>query len=108
MASGDELLKNYSHIALSGTTETTVSAGHTYTLLSVTWNEQAGVAETFALYIDTDGSGADCFIYLDQNLPAKATFVHNDRIVVTAGQKIGITASSGNTDVFVSYLDQEL
>ena len=53
MASGDELLKNYSHIALSGTTETTVAAGHTYTLLSVTWNEQAGAAETFALYIDT-------------------------------------------------------
>ena len=108
MASGDELLKNFSLIALSGTTETTVSAGHTYTIISITLNEQAGAAETFAIYVDTDGSGADCFVYLDHNLPAKATFVHNDKIVLTAGQKLGVTASSGNTDVFVSYLDQEL
>jgi hypothetical protein len=108
MASGDELLKNFSLIALSGTTETTVTAGHTYTIISITLNEQAGAAETFAIYVDTDGSGADCFIYLDHVLPAKATFVHNDKIVLTAGQKLGITASTGNTDVFVSYLDQEL
>ena len=108
MASGDETLKNFSLIALSGTTETTVTAGHTYTIISITLNEQAGAAETFAIYVDTDGSGADCFVYLDHTLPAKATFVHNDKMVLTAGQKLGITASSGNTDVLVSYLDQEL
>ena len=108
MASGDELLKNFSLIALSGTTETTVTAGHTYTILSITLNEQAGNPETFAIYVDTTGSGADCWIYLDHDLPAKETFVHNDKIVLTAGQILGITASSGDTDVFVSYLDQEL
>jgi hypothetical protein len=108
MASGDELLKNFSLIALSGTTETTVTAGHTYTVISITLCEQAGNDETFAIYVDTSGSGADTFLYLDQSLPAKSTFVHSDKIVLTAGQILGVTASSGNTDVLVSYLDQEL
>ena len=40
--------------------------GHTYTILSITFCEEAGAAETFDLYIDDDGGGTDYYIYKAQ------------------------------------------
>ena len=117
MASGDELLKNHSINALNGTSgtgnanyELAVTTGHTFTVLSFTINERAGNAETFSTYVDTSNNngGTDLYIYTDQDLPAKGTFEHTSKIVLTAGQRIGFVASSGDCDVWVSYLDQEL
>ena len=59
------------------------------------------------MYVDTDGSGADAYIYKGQALPGGATFIHSDKIVLTTGQKLGFVASSGqDIDVFTSYLEQ--
>ena len=87
----------------------TVTAGHTYTVLSVTICETAGAAETFNLLIDDGGGGSDTYIYHTQALGANETFVHNDRIVMEATDHLSIiTASTSNIDVCVSYLLQTL
>jgi len=84
------------------------ASGHTYTVLSITICETAGAAETFDLYIDDGDAGTDHYIYKDQAIGAKETFVHNDRIVLEGTDMLGIVASSGDLDVVVSYLDQTL
>ena len=81
--------------------------GHTYTILSITFCETAGAAETFDLYIDDGGGGTDYEIYSDQPLGANQTFEHTGRIVLVDEDHLcAATASSANVDVVVSYLDQ--
>ena len=81
--------------------------GHTYTILSITFCETAGAAETFDLYIDDDGGGTDYEIYSDQALAANATFEHTSKFVIEDEDHLcAATASSANVDVVVSYLDQ--
>ena len=84
-------------------------SGHTYTILSITFCETAGAAETFDLYIDDDGGGTDYEIYSDQALAANATFEHTTKFVMEETDHLcAATASSANVDVVVSYLDQTL
>ena len=84
-------------------------SGHTYTILSITFCETAGAAETFDLYIDDDGGGTDYEIYSDQALAANATFEHTTKFVIEGTDHLcAATASSANVDVVVSYLDQTL
>ena len=81
--------------------------GHTYTILSITFCEEAGAAETFDLYIDDDGGGTDYYIYKAQPLGANQTFEHTGRIIITDTDHLcAITGGSANVDVVVSYLDQ--
>ncbi len=87
----------------------TVGAGKTVTVLSVTICETAGAAETFNLLIDDGGGGSDTYIYHTQALGANETFVHNDRIALEATDVLsGITATSADIDVVITYLDQTL
>jgi len=81
--------------------------GHTYTILSVIVTETAGAAETFDLYIDENGGGTDFELLSDQALAANATFVFNDKFVMTDTDHLcAATASSANVDIVVSFLDQ--
>ena len=81
--------------------------GHTYTVLSITLCETAGVAETFDLFIQDDGGATDYEIYSDQALAANETFEHTGRIVLTnEDHLVAKCASSASVDVVVSYLDQ--
>ena len=85
------------------------ASGHTYTILSITFTETAGAAETFDLYIDDDGGGTDYEIYSDQALAANATFEHTTKFVIEGTDHLcAATADSANVDVVVSYLDQTL
>ena len=82
-------------------------SGHTYTILSITFCETAGNAETFDLYIDDDGGGTDYEIYSDQALGANETFEHTGRIVLEDEDHLcATTGSSAVVDVVVTYLDQ--
>ena len=84
-------------------------SGHTYTIISITFTETAGAAETFDLYIDDNGGGTDYEIYSDQALAANATFEHTTKFVIEGTDHLcAATASSANVDVVVSYLDQTL
>ena len=84
-------------------------SGHTYTVLSITFCETAGAAETVDLYIDDDGGGTDYEILSDQALGANETFEYTGRIVLEGTDHLcAATASSAVVDVVVSYLDQTL
>ena len=81
--------------------------GHTYTILSITFCETAGAAETFDLYIDDGGGGTDFEILSDQALGANETFEYTGRIVLEDTDHLcAATGGSANVDVVVSYLDQ--
>ena len=106
-----EVMKRKTVTAMTNSENTllTAAAGHTYTILNITLCETAGVAETFDLYLDPLGGSADTEIYSDQALAANATFEHTTRLVMEATDVLyGITASSANVDVVISYLDQTL
>ena len=84
-------------------------SGHTYTILSITFCETAGAAETFDLFIDDGGAGTDYEIYSDQALGANETFEHTTKFVLEGTDHLcAATASSAAVDVVVSYLDQTL
>ena len=94
-------LTDSEHVLINGTN------GHTYTVLSITFCETAGAAETFDLFIDDDGGGTDYEIYSDQAIGANETFEHTGRIVLLDEDHLcAATASSAAVDVVVSYLDQ--
>ena len=81
--------------------------GHTYTILSITFCETAGAAETVDLYIDDDGGGTDYEILSDQAVAANETFEYTGRIVLLDTDHLcAATASGADVDVVVSYLDQ--
>jgi len=81
--------------------------GHTYTILSITFCETAGAAETVDLYIDDDGGGTDYEILSDQALAANETFEYTGRIVLLDTDHLcAATANGADVDVVVSYLDQ--
>ena len=82
-------------------------SGHTYTILSITFCETAGNAETFDLFIDDGGGGTDYEIYSDQAIGANETFEHNSRLVIVdEDHLVAKCASAASVDVVVSYLDQ--
>jgi len=84
-------------------------SGHTYTVLSITFCETAGVAETFDLFIQDDGGATDYEIYSDQALGANETFEHTGRIIIEATDHLTAkTASAATVHAVVSYLDQTL
>ena len=83
--------------------------GHTYTVLSITLCETAGVAETFDLYVRDDAGANDYEIYSDQALGANETFEHTSRIVLMTTDVLSAKlGSTGDVDVVISYLDQTL
>ena len=108
--SGIEVLK-VAHIAGVTNSENVLINGvanHIYTILSITVCETAGAAETFDLYIDDDGGGTDYEILSDQSISANATFVWNDKLVLSGTDHLCmITASAANIDVVISYIDQD-
>ena len=94
-------LTDSEHVLINGVN------GHTYTILSITFCETAGAAETFDLFIDDDGGGTDYEIYSDQALSANSTFEHTSKFVIEdEDHLVAKTASSAAVDVVVSYLDQ--
>ena len=87
----------------------TAASGHTYTILNISVCETGGADETFDLYLDPLGGSNDTYIYKAQALASNATFEHTTRIVMEATDVLyGITASSADVDVVISYLDQTL
>jgi hypothetical protein len=94
-------LTDSEHVLINGVN------GHTYTILSITFCETAGNAETFDLFIDDGGGGTDYEIYSDQAIGANETFEHNSRLVlVDEDHLVARCASAAAVDVVVSYLDQ--
>jgi hypothetical protein len=109
--SGTEVLKrDYVHGSSGAwTTVITGAANHIYTVLSVTFTEQAGNAEYIGLRVDISAAGSNqIYIISDSTLiPGYGAFVWNDRIVLTGTDKLEVYSSVGNVDIYVSYIDQD-
>tara|TARA_B100001013_G_C24562629_1_gene423117 strand:- start:337 stop:687 length:351 start_codon:yes stop_codon:yes gene_type:complete len=108
--SGTEVLKMDPY-TVTGTTDTVIlngAANHIYTIISITVCETAGAAETFDLFVDSDGGGTDYEILSDQALGANKTFIFNDRLVLSGADELNFKlASAGDVDILVSYIDQD-
>tara|TARA_R100000306_G_C4337334_1_gene123430 strand:- start:431 stop:763 length:333 start_codon:yes stop_codon:yes gene_type:complete len=86
------------------------ASSKTMTVISISLCETAGNAETFSIWrTDLDGSSNVFYIYHTQTLGAKATFIHNDKIVLGATSELwcGSPSASADIDVKVSYLEQD-
>ena len=114
MASGDELLKVATHLGSANNMSTaqtllTAGSGKTVTIISMSLCETAGADETYDVYIDL-ASGDNTYLYLEQSLPSKSTFIHNDKIILEANDHLDVhvNGDGGDIDVIISYLEQEL
>ena len=101
------------HTAAVGSAVLDGAASKTYTILSVSiCNTHASDEEIFSMFCTTSGKGTPIYIYKSQSLPAKSTFIHNDKIVLLASEELWVEYATDvdNTDgvhVIVSYLDQD-
>ena len=81
---------------------------HTYTIMSISICERAGAAEAFNLFIKDDDGNDDYYIYDSQSLPASATFIHSDKLILLKTDVLTIQFDSAATaHVVISYLDQD-
>jgi len=84
----------------------------TYTILSISLcNLHTTADETFDMYCTTANEGTPRYVYKLQSLPALATFIHSDKIVLTSEEELWVASASDpddtlGIDVIVSYLVQ--
>tara|TARA_R100000808_G_scaffold5549_1_gene16814 strand:+ start:177 stop:521 length:345 start_codon:yes stop_codon:yes gene_type:complete len=106
--SGTEVLKVAKVHAMSSgaTTLITGVANHIYTVLSINFTNMSGSDESIDLYV-TEGS--DTYMLLRETpIADKATFMYNDKFVLSGAQTLKANlATSGDCDVWVSYIDQD-
>ena len=78
-------------------------------ILSISFNERSGGAENIEMYVDVDDSGTTVNLLTNQALASNATFVWNDRLVLTETDELFVKmAATTNVDVYCSYIDQQL
>ena len=109
--SGTEVLKRGT-FTVTDTTDTKILDGvanHVYTVISIVITETAGAAETFGLFLDPSAAGTDYeIISLATAIAADATFIFNDRLVLSGTDELNFKAGgSCNIDIVISYIDQD-
>jgi hypothetical protein len=109
--SGTEVLKRGT-FAITNNSNTKILDGvadHIYTVLSIIITETAGNAETFGLFLDASAGGTNYeIISFATALPGDATFVFNDRLVLTGTDELNFKAGgSCAISVVISYIDQD-
>jgi hypothetical protein len=89
-----------------GTSSTT-----SFTILSILLCNRDTSAHTFNLYISDMapnhiGNDAPLYLYQTQPLPALATFIHNDKLIMMNEERLVLTTSGGtNVNIHISYLE---
>lgn len=106
----DTLKNKFSVEASANTSEAvsdTVAANEVDTILSISiCNTHASTDTTIDLFIDP-ASGSNSYIYLNQSLPAKSTFVHNSKIILKEGDVLYFqTSAAVSCQIVTSYLHQ--
>ena len=103
--SGTEVLKRGT-FTVTDTTDTKILDGvanHVYTVISIV------ITETFGLFLDPSAAGTDYeIISLATAIAADATFIFNDRLVLSGTDELNFKAGgSCNIDIVISYIDQD-
>ena len=107
---GTEVLRRYYASTQSAAWVVMINgvAGHIYSLLSLTIAETSNTPEDIGLRIMIDGS-TECTIIEagGEVLPAKGTFIWNDKLVLTGTDQLEVYVSTGDMDIYCSYIDQD-
>mgnify|MGYP003153431247 CR=1 FL=1 len=91
----------------SATTVLTAGSGATITILSVALCNAANDDETFDMWVVPASTSDLIYHYKDQSIPSKATFIHNDKIIMLTGDVLRFqTASASDIDIYISHLTQ--
>jgi len=87
----------------------TVPTNHIYTIISIiVCNNTANDVTANKIIIDPDGGTYGEMVIFEQAINSKETFVVNEKIVLSSGDKLYVTNASANTlNVLVSYIDQD-
>ena len=103
--SGTEVLKRVTVIQ-SNTSSTILTgvANHIYTILTVNFQDQQGVANT--IHLGAHNGSAQMYFVAGQAVPAGGTFVYNDKIVLEGDDYLTVYNSSTAGHWWVSYIDQ--
>ena len=84
-------------------------ANHIYTVLSIIWSNKNSSDEAIHLYVDPDLGGTDLYLFHTQSVPGDATYIFNDKFVITETDKLHSAATSAaDFDVWITYIDQQL
>ena len=109
-AVGTEILRRSFKVGLTNSGYKIIDgagSGYQYTLLTITFCENAGNAELLNMKIATEASGNDVFLLDAQPLGAKETFVWNDKIMLWGTDELNIYLSAaGDVDVYCTYIEQ--
>jgi len=110
-SAGTEILRR-SHANItasaSNTTLLTGVANYTYTVISIVFNNVSSTdAEEINLWVSADSS-TDVSLMKEFELPAKGTFVWNDKIMLSDTDKllVRLAGGTGDVDVLVTYIEQ--
>jgi len=95
-------------MATVGTATYTVPANHIITVISIIFIERDGENDHNFRLVAHNGS-SDIYFLNAQTIDADKTFVWNDKIVLTAGDKLQVCmgSSNGSMDAYCSYIDQD-
>ena len=111
--SGTEVLKKAFKAGLSSSVEKLIDgvANHIYTVLSVSFQETGGAAETINMYIyqgATNDATNKVELLRNESLPSENTFIYSDKFVLVGTDELLVqTGASANVDVWCSYIDQD-
>ena len=94
-------------MATTGTDTYDVPDHHIITVISIVFNEQGSADGKQFRLVAHDGANPIYLLYKEP-ISNAGTFVWNDRIVLTAGDKLQFNMeASGAMDAYCSYIDQD-
>ena len=104
--SGSERLRRATIHALNNDTQTILTgvAGHIYTILTVSFNNQTGTASEIEITMN-DGSN-DIRLLRNFSVPGSGQFVWNDKFVIEENDILKVQNQSASGDWMGSYIDQ--
>jgi len=107
----DTLISKHSVEASADTTENITDAlgsAESFTILSISiCNTNASTDTTFKLWIDGTTPNTDAYLYYNQSLPAKSTYIHNSKVVLVEGDVLKFqTTAAVSCQIVVSMLKQ--
>ena len=105
--SGSERLRRASIHNLNNDTQTILQgvAGHIYTILLISFNNQSGTASEIEITMN-DGSN-DIRLLRNHSVPYPGSFVWNDKFVIEENDYIQVQNSVSSGDWIISYIDQD-
>jgi len=108
--SGSEVLKRATIHALSDAWSPLITgvANHIYTVLSIIAQNNDSGTDTANGRVDISAAGSNQIsIFNEVSIVGKATFVWNDKFVLTGTDILQVYNTAGNMDWYISYIDQD-